>query len=248
MQTPKASLDRRGGLANVIDIVIAPNAAFARLHEAPVWGWALLVASLLGILGALLAQPAIIHGLERSLPAQFAASPQIAALPPEKQQTAIANALAVTKAITQFSWIGTPIIILIIGLIQGLIMLIANAITRSEGTFKRFFALSITVTIVGIGISSVIVGLIAELRGAGSFDDPAAVAALSPGLVMLVPGAHGKLQAFLSVLNVFAFWSTALLALGMIGVAKMPRVAAWATAIIMLLFVASLQALFAQQH
>ncbi len=232
------AMNARGGLSNVVDIVVSPTAAFERLRTMPVWGWAFLVGALLSIAGSLLAQPAFIHAFDRSLPAQLAASPSIASLPPEKQQAAIATALSFSKTIAKFGWVVTPIALLFQALVQAVIMLIANAITKSEGTFAKFYALSMTVAVAGTGIGTVVLGLICTIRGVDAFDDPAAITSAIPGLALLVPGAHGALAGFLTSFNVFYLWATALLALGMIGVAKMPRTAAWVTAILMLLFVA----------
>jgi hypothetical protein len=242
------TMNARGGLSNVIDIVVSPTAAFERLRTTPVWGWAFLVATLLAIAGSLLAQPAFMHAFDQSLPAKLAASPSIASLPPEKQQAAIASALTISKTVARFLWILNPIALLATALVQAVIMLIANAITKSEGTFGKLYALSMTAAVVGTGIGSVVLGLICAIRGADAFDDPSAIATVIPGLATLVPGAHGALGAFLSLFNVFNLWATALLALGMIGVAKMPRTAAWATAIVMLVLGAAVSAISAARQ
>jgi hypothetical protein len=248
LSTPQASLDRRGGLANVIDIVIAPGTAFARLRQAPVWGWAFLVATLLGIAGSLLAAPAILHAMEHSLPAQFAANPAIASLPPEKQQEQIATALALSRTLSSINWIFVPLILLFAALLQALVMTIVNAITRGDGSFAKFFALSITVSIVSAGVGLLILGVIAEIRGPSSFDDATAVQAVIPGLALLVPGARGALAGFLAPLNVFNLWATALLALGMMAVGRIPRVAAWGTSVGMLVVAAAFGAVGAALH
>jgi len=239
LSTPQASLDRRGGLANVIDIVISPGVAFERLRQAPVWAWAFLVATLLGIAGSLLLIPAILHALEQTLPAQLAANPAIAALPPEQQREKIAAALALTRTMASVNWIFFPLVLLFSALIQALLMTIVNAVTRGEGSFAKFFALSITVGVIGAGFSSLTLGVIAELRGPASFEDASAVQGVVPSLALLVPGARGALAGFLAPLNVFNIWAAALLALGMIAVGRIPRVAAWATAVLMLLCAAS---------
>lgn len=235
MSTPQASLDRRGGLANVIDIIIAPAAAFERLRLEPVWGWAFLVGCLLSIAGTLLAVPAILHGVERTLPAQLAASPNIASLPADQQAKIIAQTTAFTRSAVQFQWILAPVVLLMIALVQALMMLIANAVGHGDGSFKKYFALSMTVGVVGWGLSSLFVGVIAEIRGPASFEDSTAVQAALPGLATLVPGAHGALEGFLAPFHVFNLWAVALLALGMTAVGRISRPAAWVTAVAMLL-------------
>jgi MFS family permease len=238
LSTSQPPVERRSGLANVVDIIIAPNAAFDRIRQVPVWGWAFLVAALLGIAGTLLIGPAMQHAMEISLPAKLAVSEAIAKLPADQQQKQIAVMMSVSKTIAKFAWLFIPPFILLAGLIQALIMLIANAATRGDGTFKKFYALSITVSVVGSGLGALVLGLIVMLRGAASFEAPSSVNSALPSLALLVPGATGALAGFLGALNVFVLWATALLAFGMQRVGRIPGGAAWATAIIMLLLTA----------
>jgi hypothetical protein len=238
LSTSQPPVERRSGLANVVDIIIAPNAAFDRIRQVPVWGWAFLVAALLGVAGTLLVGPAVVHAMETSLPAQFAANETIAKLPADQQQKQIAMMMSFSTLIAKFSWAFIPPGILVVGLLQALLMLIANAATRGDGTFKKFYALSITVSVVGTGLASLVLGAIVALRGTDSFETTSAVQRALPSLAMLVPGAKGALGGFLGALNVFVIWATALIALGMNRVGRVPGGAAWATAIIMLLLTA----------
>jgi hypothetical protein len=221
-----------------MDIVIAPSSAFANLREAPTWGWAFLVATVLGVIGVLIAAPVTMHVMDATMPAQLAANPAIAGLPPERQQAAIAQGLAIGKMVAQFSFAFVPILILIGGCVQGLIMLIANAIGHGDGSFKKYFALSVNVSVIGIGLSSIVIGIIALLRGADAFNSAAAIQGATPSLALLAPGAKGALLGFLGAFNIFAIWAIALLGLGMTGVGRIPRGVAWPTAIVMLLLTA----------
>jgi Yip1 domain len=232
----------RPGLSNVVDIVVSPDAAFARLREVPTWGWAFLAATVLGVIGSVLIGPAIAHAMDVSLPAQLAADPNLAKMPPEQQQRMIAMQLKISHVIAQLYFCFVPLILLVAALLQGVIMLIANAATKGDGSFRTFFALSMTVSVVGVGLSSLVLGVIVAIRGAGSFDAPSAVSASLPSLALLAPGARGVVGGFLGALNIFYLWATALLALGMTRVARIPAPAAWTTAIIMLLLTASLAA------
>lgn len=233
-------VDRRGGLANIADIIIAPGTAFDRLRAAPTWGWAFLVATLLGIAGTLLTLPAIMHAADLTMPATMAASPAVAKLPPSQQADAIAKGLKFARIGFQVSWLFVPVGVLLTGAIQAVIMLIANAIGHGDGTFKKFFALSQNVAVVGVGLGTLVVGLIATMRGANSFETFAAVRNVAPSLALLAPGGNAVTTAFLGAFNVFTVWAMVLLAIGMTGVAKIPRLPAWATAVGMLLATAAL--------
>jgi hypothetical protein len=248
LSTSPDTLGARPGLSNVVDIIVSPTAAFERLRAVPTWGWAFLIATVLGVIGTLVVSPAIGHAMETSLPAQLAANPQIAKMPPDQQQQMIAMQLKFARVIAQIYFIFVPIGILVAGLLQGVIMLIVNAATRGDGAFKKFFALSVTVSVVGVGVSSLVLGAIVAVRGASSFESTTAIAASLPSLALLAPGAHGALAGFLGAMNVFSLWATALLALGMTRVARIPAAAAWATAVAMTLCTAAFAAYGAAQN
>jgi hypothetical protein len=141
-----------------------------------------------------------------------------------------------------------PIGVLISGLVQALIMLIANAVGHGDGTFKKYYTLSVNVSVVGVGLSSLLIGVIVLVRGMNSFDSPTAIQGAVPSLALLAPGVRGALGGFLGSVNIAALWAIALLALGMNGVGRIPRVTAWVTAIVMLLLTACFAAWGAAQN
>jgi hypothetical protein len=239
LSTSDIAIGPRPGLSNVADIIIAPGAAFARLREVPTWGWAFLAASLLGVAGSLLATPAIMHGLAVSMPAILGADPNIAKLPPDQQQKQIATVINVTSATLKFAWILVPVVLLCIALLQALAMTLANAVARGDGGFRKYFALSMNVAVVGLGLNSLAVGAIAVIRGPNAFDAASAVQAAVPSVALLAPGLHGFWLGFLGTINVFYLWATALLAMGMAVVGRIPRAGAWITAIVLLLAAAA---------
>jgi hypothetical protein len=239
LSTSEVPLGSRPGLSNAVDIVIAPDAAFSRLRQVPTWGWAFLIASVLGIIGALMIEPALLHAMETSLPAKLAANPQIAKLPAEQQQSMIATQMKVSHVFLQLLPLFVPVTLLIGGLLQALIMTIANAIGRGDGSFMKYFALSITVSIVGYALASLVLGPIVTLRGASSFEQQSAVTGAMPSLGLLAPGVKGFLGGFLSGITVFYVWAAVLLALGMQRVGRIAPGVAWATASVMLLLTAA---------
>jgi Yip1 domain len=240
--TSETPIGPRPGLSNVTDIVVAPNAAFDRLRQIPTWGWAFLIGTVLGVIGSLLISPAIAHAIQTSMPAQLAADPGIAKLPPDQQQKTIAISLQFAKVFTQISFIFIPIGILLAGVIQAVVMLVANAAGRGDGTFSKYFALSVNVSVIGIGISYIVLGIIVLVRGPNAFETTTAVQASLPSLALLMPGARGGTAGFFGALNVFAIWATVLLALGMQRVGRVSPAVAWIAAIVMLLCTAGLAA------
>lgn len=240
--------ERRSALLNVVDIVIAPNAAFDRLRAVPTWVWAFAVAAVLGIVGTLLAEPAFVHALQKSLPARLAASPSIAKMSPEQQQRAIALQLKIVGTMTAFSWVAVPFADLITGLVQALIMTIANAVGKGTASFKNYFALSMHAAVVGTGLAALVLGIIVRLRGVDAFETTAAIQSVVPSLAMLAPGTHGGLAGFLGGINVFNVWAAVLLALGMQRMGRIAPAPAWVTAAIFVIATAGFAAWGAAQQ
>ena len=235
MSTSEVTADRRSGLANVVDIVVAPNAAFDRLRVVPTWGWAFLVTVVLGVAGVLVSTPASLHAIDTSMPAQLAANPNIAKLPPDQQQKQIAATIGFVKTATQFTWVLLPVVVLLIGVVQALILMVANVVGGGDGSFKKYFALSMTAAVVGTGLGSVVIGIIVLVRGTSSFDTLSSVQQALPSLGLLAPGVKGFLGGFLGAMNVFYLWAAALLALGAIRVGRVKPGPAWIAAIVILL-------------
>ena len=244
----EATIDRRSGLANVIDIIVSPNSAFDRLRQVPTWGWPYLIVTALGVIGTVLVVPALEHALDTSLPAKLASMPQIARLPADQQQHVIELQLKISKTILGFFWLFVPIQVLLIGLVQGLIMTIANAVGGGDGTFKKYYALSINVAVVGFALAAVVLGIIVQVRGPNSFEEQSAVTGALPSLALLAPGVKGGLAGFFGQLNIFTLWATALLAFGMERVGRVRPVVAWTFAALMLLLNAGFAAWGAAQN
>jgi len=230
----------RSGLQVALDIIIAPKAAFESLREVPTWGWAVLIAAVLAIIGSLVSGPAFVHALSIEMPPKFAQ--QYANLPADQREAATARAMAAVTAFSKFAFIFVLIAIPITGLIQAVVMLIANAIGKGDGSFKKFWALSINVSIVGIGLSSIVIMIIVLVRGADTFNSSADIAGSIPSLAMLAPGADKVLTRFLAAFNVFNLWAAALLVIGMSIVARIPRGVAIGAATFMIVCAAAFAA------
>ena len=203
----------------------------------PTWVWAFVAATLLGVAGSLLAQPAILHAFETSMPAQLAHDPNIAKLPAEQQQKQIGAVMGFMRGTFKVGWMIVPFAILISSLCQALVLTIANAIGKGSGRFATFFGLAVTVSVVGTGLYYLVLGLIVTLRGASSFETMDAVQTAVPGLASIV-SAHGMLGGFLSAFNVFYLWATALLALGTVRIARLAPALAWGAPVLLLLLTA----------
>jgi hypothetical protein len=226
-------VDPRGGLKNVADIFIAPGAAFERIAVVPVWFWAYLVAAILTIVGNNLALPASHHELTVSMPAQMMQNPKFAAETPEQQSAAVAQTL---DFLQKFAWVNVFVVpfvaALIAALVQGFLLWLACLIARARASFPRMYALSMTVSIIGIGVTYLVMGIIAAVRGPEAYVDGVSLPASVPGLALL--GGHGFARGFLCGITIFSLWATFLLALGLQVVAGMQRNTAWIVSVVLL--------------
>ena len=249
MNSEPTAGSRSSGLQTAIDMLVAPRDAFARLRETPTWGWAYLIAVVLAVVGTLAILHTLRHALEAGLPAQLAASPNIAKLPPAEQQKAIAQSLAFSSAVLNVSWVAAFFIVPLVALVQSAVMFVANRLGGGDGTFRRLWALAINVQVAG-SVGALIAAAIVLLRGTNTFSAPDQVQMVIPSLALLAPGAPRAVAAFLGALNVVAIWQAGLLGFGMIAVARIARPAAWSAAIVMLIAIGTFAAIgaAAQPH
>jgi Yip1 domain len=225
----------RAALQTAADILISPNAAYARLREAPTWVIATLISVVLVAIAALLVTPALLHaaGSAATL-AQLAHNPGIAKLPPDQQAESIARIVGIQKAALGYAWLLSPVFVLLIALVQTVVMLIVNAIARGDANFHRLWALAVNVQIAG-SIGAIANASIVAARGANSFERATDIQTALPNLALLAPGAPESVTAALAALNPSLIWQSILLALGLIAVARIGRVPAWVTVAVMAL-------------
>ena len=237
MITDAKTLERNAGLMIVADTLVAPNDAFAKIRATPSWVWAYLIASILVAAGSVIIAPAMKHAMQAGLPAQLAAMPSIAKLPPAEQQAQIAQIVSLQTAIASFSWLMAIVAIPLVALPQTLVMLLANRIGGGDGTFRRLWSLAMNVAVPG-GIGVLLLGIIDYIRGPESFTRVGDLSAGMPSLVMLAPGASPFVHGLLGAVSVVVLWQTILIAVGMIEVARIAKPIAWATAGVFLLTIA----------
>ncbi len=240
MTAPKGN-----GLTTALDIVVSPADAFARLRVVPTWGYAFLIAAVLGMVGGFLGSAASEHATIASIPAAMAKNPAAAQMTPEKRQASIDAQVGITKAVSKFNFAFVPLILLVSALLQSVYLLIFNAIVRGEGNFKKYWALAINISIVGIGLGTLVLGVIELIRGPEAFNSQSDLFNALPSLAWIVPGSTGFLHGFLASCSVFALWATGLFAMGLIGMARIKPAQAYVGAGLMLVFGAVIGGVFA---
>lgn len=214
VSVPAAS--KASGLSTVLNVITAPGEAFETLRISPMWGWAFVVALILTALGGYLAAPATSHAIQASWPAQIAANPRLAAMTPAQQQSGLNFALAFVR----LSWLFAPITVLVGALVSAVVMLIFNAAGKGSANFKQLWCAAMNAVVVSAGVSALLGGLIAVVRGAASYNSTLDAYRAIPGLAWLVPHATIKTIAFLSAFNVVGIWAAVLFAIAMMHVAR----------------------------
>ncbi len=220
---------RANALKTVLDTLIAPKEAFESIRIVPTWGLALAIAIVLSALGLYLATPTYQHAFAASWPDVVARSPQLAQMPPEKQQLQ----LAITQKFFAFSWIGMIFGVPLFVLIQAVVMLIFDKLGKGEGTFVQYFAAASNVA-VAASFGPLVAAIIMLIRGTDSFNSMQAVANALPTLALLAPGASPRLAAFLAVFTPFSLWATGLAIAAMLIVGHTRKLQAWLAGILLI--------------
>jgi hypothetical protein len=223
-----AALPQRSGLSVLLDVILAPRAAFEALATRTHWGWAFAIICILGCVGAVLQVPAGHHVMVATFTQNPSHDPKIAAMSPADVQQAI----KVGSAFQQWTWVFYPLIVLAATAVTALVLLVGSAVGRGQGSFARLFGLAMNVAIVNYGLNYLLIGVLVTLRGPDSFSTQRDLLGTVPSLAWLAPAGSAKVAALLAQINPFQIWSFFLIALGLTVVAKMPRVPAYVAAAI----------------
>lgn len=200
VSTPVAA--KANGLSTVIDTIAAPAEAFERQRAAPTWGWALIITVVLMLAGAYLQGPAARHVAVLQTQRFINTSSLAANMSAEKKQQVIENA----GKPSVFSYAGPIVGLFIAVFFNTLILLIGNAVGRGQADFKRLWCGSMNIAVPTLGVGAIVVGIIATIRGADSFNSAMAIAQAVPSLGMLTPHGSAPVVAFLSAISVFTIW------------------------------------------
>lgn len=217
VSTPVAA--KANGLSTVVNVVAAPREAFETLRIAPMWGWALVIAAALAMVGQYLAIPAVLHAMQAGWPAQVAASPQLSSLTPAQQQ----RAFEMGTMFVHWSWLITPVLLLVGAFLQTIIMLVFRAAGKGDASFKQLWCASMNVMVVGFGVYNLLNGLISIVRGPAAYNSMMDSIRSMPSPAWLAPSASHKVLAFLASFNIVSIWGAVLLAMAMMYVAKVSK-------------------------
>ncbi|GAC1299271.1 MAG: hypothetical protein NVSMB19_03020 [Vulcanimicrobiaceae bacterium] len=233
---------RSSGLALVWDVIVAPKTAFTALRERTHWGWAYLVTSVLGTLGAVLQIPVGEHIVRATFAHRTATDPQFQGLSPEKLQQALGFALATQH----YAWLALPLIVMVAIALTACIFALVNVIGKGGSTFGRLFGLAANVALIGYGIGYLLVGLLAARVGPDAISTQRDLLGLLPSLARLAPENAPKLAALLAGINPFQIWSCVLIVIGLKTMTKLSPPLIYVTAIVVAFGSAAFAALFAR--
>jgi hypothetical protein len=229
-------------MKTVIDIIVAPKDAFESLRENPIWGWTLLATVVLMIIGYFLQLPATEHASYGTMQHALATSPLYSTLTDEQKARVLARVAHPPAYQAALGIASIVIVLLVAALLNAVILLAGNALAHGASDFKRLFAGSMAITVPSFGLYSLVLGIILRVLGADHFATIADIYRAVPGLALLVPGATGKLGAFLAGIQIFSLWGCGLNILMMHVLAGVRNVVAWLFPLLILLGAALLQA------
>jgi hypothetical protein len=218
---------RANGLSTLLNVIVAPREAFETLRVAPTWGWAFIVTVVLTLIGYVLLLPASHHAGATFLQHLQATNPTFAGMSDEAKAKMIHDAANPGTARDIFNAAFSVLALLIGVLLNAVILLLGNAVGGGEATFKKLWSGSMNIAAPTFGLSQLVVGIIATLRGPDSFGSIMDLYRVAPGLGWFSYGLHGFAASFLSVISVFAIWGLILNALMMRTMARVGPGIAW---------------------
>jgi hypothetical protein len=227
-----------------LDIIVAPKSALEELKANPTWLVAFIVTAVLMITGYFLQKPATEHATVASFQHQIATGTGFFGAMTDEQKARTLKGIMNPPPWQAAVGVALIVISILIGsLFNTLFLLLANAIGKGTGTFKHFYAASITVGVASFGLGSLVLGIICLLRGPDAFNSSLDIYRALPGLAWLVPGTTGTLGGFLAGISIFALWGFALNVLTVQIVAGVRGAISWIVPIVVLVLSAGFLAL-----
>ena len=202
METPAPATAKQSGLSTVVNTIASPSEAFETLRVAPTWGWALIIAIVLMLIGTYLQGPAARHAGVVQTQQMMATNSFFASMTAAQKEQAIARA----GQPSPWPYVGIVVVLFIAALLNTLIMLIGNAVGRGQAGFKQLWAGSMNIAVPTVGLAAVVLGIITMLRGPDAFNNSMDVAKAMPSLAYLAPHASASAGAFLASISVFTLW------------------------------------------
>ena len=225
------AFDKANGISTAVNTIAAPNEAFDTLAVAPTWGWALLIAIVLMLVGTYIEAPAARHTAVATTQRMVQNNPYFATQSAEQKQKLIDRA----GKPSLFSYVMPIVVLFIAVLLNTLFMQIGNAVGKGKATFKTLWAGSMNIAVPTIGVSLLVTGIITMLRGAGSFSTQGDLARAVPGLAMLAPHSAPAVGGFLAAITLFSLWGAFLNSTMLQRMGKVSPAIAWTFAAIVLL-------------
>jgi hypothetical protein len=124
--------------------------------------------------------------------------------------------------VAAFEVISSPIAVILVALVTGLIGYLLIKVIATNPTFKKFFTLYLYASIVGSAgglLSILVVRFMKGLQSIQSSED----AVFSIGLSFLAPPENKFLEAIFMNIDLFAIWALVIIAMGLTHIFKMPR-------------------------
>jgi hypothetical protein len=193
---------KANGLSTVVNTIAAPAEAFETLRESPTWGWALIVALVLMLLGTYILQPAQLHAGQASMQQAVNSSTLFANMTAAQKQRIIDNAGKPNPV----SYAGVVLGFFIAVFCNTLVMLIGNAAGGGQADFKRLWCGSVNIAVPTLGIGTIVWGAIARMRGPDSFNSSIDLSRAMPSIGTFVSHGSPALITFLTGISIFTVW------------------------------------------
>jgi len=214
---------RIDGLTTYLRVIVAPQRAFARLADAPTWGWAALAGILLTLAALLIAEPAQLHMLavsEAHRLATMSAGDRLRERLASAQVAPYVRSLFTLGAITT-PWIAWALI--------ASFLFIAAAIGRGRISFGAAWVATLNSYAV-YGVAGVVNSILVSLRDPSTVNTALDLVRL-PSVGWLFPH-DATLGAFFSAYNILSVWYYAVVAIALQRLMRMHPAGAAAAAFV----------------
>jgi len=242
-ESPQTAAPKASGLQTLLNTIAAPKEAFETLKVAPTWGWAIIVAIVVYVIAATLLLP-IGHHVGLAMVERMANGSFGANMSDAQKQSMIAGAAHPTALKDFGNALGGIAGLFVALLFNTLWMLLANAIGKGSGDFKRFWSGSANILIPSYILGQIVTAVIALMRGPDAFNSIGDIFRVLPSLAWLAPGAKGYAVGFLASLSIFSIWGAYLNATMLQVMANVKGGVAWTVASLVLLLTAVFGGLF----
>jgi hypothetical protein len=196
-------------ISRIIGVFVGPKQAFADIVARPRWYVPVILSSIAGLIFTVALSQRI--GFDRIVQQSIDQNPRMQSMPPEQRANAVKTGETVGKAMAYVGAITGPAIGVV--LVGAVLMFIANSMLGSRLEFGQMAAITAYSFLTGL-VTVTLTILVMYIRSPDDFDIKNPLA-FNLGAFLNVDSTPKWLMSLATSLDIFSFWTMALLAIGL---------------------------------